>query len=190
MGGVRTLRRPVEAIGGVPVAEVFDRHYADVYRYLARRVAAPVAEDLASETFVQAVTKGETFDPERGVLRGWIFGIATHLLSRHHRDEERAYRAYARTGVDPVTGFEDETDRVIDRVDSQSRRGALVTALADLSAGDRDVLLLVAHAGLSYGEVAQALDLPVGTVRSRLHRARRAVRAALESDETTEGTTR
>ena len=57
---------------------------------------------------------------------------------------------------------------------------ALVTALADLSDGDRDVLLLVAHAGLTYAEVAQALDLPVGTVRSRLNRARRIVRAALD----------
>ncbi|MHA7126181.1 RNA polymerase sigma factor [Janibacter indicus] len=74
----------------------------------------------------------------------------------------------------------DETDRAIDRVDSQSRGPALVTALADLSDGDRDVLLLVAHAGLTYAEVAQALDLPVGTVRSRLNRARRIVRAALD----------
>lgn len=179
MGQVKPLRRP-PTIGGVPVAEVFDRHHADVYRYLARRVPADVAEDLASETFVQAVARGETFDPERGVLRGWIFGIASNLLSRHHREEVRAYRAWARTGVDPLVTAGDETDRAIDRVHSQSRRPALVTALADLSDGDRDVLLLVAHAGLTYAEVAQALDLPVGTVRSRLNRARRIVRAALD----------
>lgn len=188
MGRVRELEPPV-AIAGVPLAEVFDRHYADVYRYLARRVPVAVAEDLASETFVQAATRAATFDPGRGVLRGWIFGIATHLLSRHYREEERAYRAYARTGVDPVTDAGAETDRAIDRVDSQSHRPALLTALADLSEGDRDVLLLIAHAQLSYAEVAQALDLPVGTVRSRLNRARRSVRAALESDQS-KGTNR
>lgn len=186
MGRVRTLDAPT--IGGVAIADVFERNYADVYRYLARRVPADVAEDIVSETFVQAVSRAETFDAERGVVRGWIFGIASHLLSRHHRDEERAYRAYARTGIDPVTDAGAEADRVIDRVDSQSQHVALVSALADLSSGDRDVLLLVAHAELTYGEVAQALDLPVGTVRSRLHRARRAVRSALESDDQSEGT--
>lgn len=190
MGQVRTLDDPSAVIGGVPIADVFDRNYADVYRYLLRRVPADVAEDIASETFAQAVAKAASFDAERGVVRGWIFGIASHLLSRHHREEERAYRAYARTGVDPVTDAGVEIERAIERVDSRSHRAALVTALADLSDGDRDVLLLVAHAELTYGEVAQALELPVGTVRSRLHRARRAVRAALESDDQSKGTNR
>ena len=104
MGQVTALRQPPN-IGGVPAAEVFDRHHADVYRYLARRVPADIADDLASETFVQAVTRAYTFDPERGVLRGWIFGIASNLLSRHHREEVRAYRAWARTGVDPLTTY-------------------------------------------------------------------------------------
>lgn len=188
MGQVRVMDPPVE-IGGVPLAEVFDRNYADVDRYLARRVPTAVAEDLASEVFVQAAPRAHTFDPDRGVLRGWIFGIATHQLSRHYREEERAYRAYARTGVDPVTDAGAETDRAIDRVDSQSHRPVLLTALADLADGDRDVLLLVAHAQLTYAEVAHALDLPVGTVRSRLNRARRLVRAALENDQS-EGTNR
>lgn len=188
MGRVRTVDPPVE-IAGVPLAEVFDRNYADVYRYLARRVPVTVAEDLASEVFVQAASRAKTFDPERGGLRGWIFGIATHQLSRHYREEERAYRAYARTGVDPVTDAGAETDRAIERVDSQSHRPALLTALADLSDGDRDVLLLIAHAQLSYAEVAQALEIPVGTVRSRLNRARRSVRTALENDQT-KGTNR
>lgn len=163
MGQVTALRQPPN-IGGVPAAEVFDRHHADVYRYLARRVPADIADDLASETFVQAVTRAYTFDPERGVLRGWIFGIASNLLSRHHRDEVRAYRAWARTGADPHVTGADETDRVIDRVDSQSRQPALAAA----------------HAELTYAEVALALDLPVGTVRSRLNRARRIVRVALD----------
>lgn len=184
MGQVQALRRQPN-FAGVSLEEVFNRHYADVYRYLARRVPASVAEDLASETFVQAATRAHTFDPARGVLRGWIFGIASNLLSRHYRDEERAYRAFARTGVDPLTDAGAETDRAVERLDSKSYQAALLTALADLSAGDRDVLLLIAHAELTYAEVAQALDIPVGTVRSRLNRARRQVRASLDDDKGT-----
>lgn len=74
MAMVKVLPRPGRMVGGEPLEEVFDRHYADVYRYLARRVPVAVAEDLASETFVQVAAKGDTFDPRRGVLRGWIFG--------------------------------------------------------------------------------------------------------------------
>lgn len=94
----------------------------------------------------------------------------------------RAYRAWARTGVDPVTTG-DETEHVDARVDAGRRASGLPSALASMTDGDRDVLLLVALAELSYPEVAQALDIPVGTVRSRLHRARRDLRAALSTDD-------
>ncbi len=185
----RTWTGAGDLLGGFTLEDVFERHYAEVYRYLARRVPAAVAEDLASETFVQVVARRRTFDPARGVVRGWVFGIATNLLARHHRDEVRAYRAYARTGVDPLAAV-DPVDRAVDRADASSARTALVGALADLAPGDRDVLLLVAHAELTYAEVAQALDIPVGTVRSRLNRARTRVRAALQSNDQTKGTTR
>ena len=56
MGQVTTLRQPPNIVG-VPAAEVFDRHHADVYRYLARRVPADIADDLASETFVRALER-------------------------------------------------------------------------------------------------------------------------------------
>ncbi len=173
---------PPLALGVDPLAAVFERHYAEVYRYLARRVPRAVAEDLASETFAQAAARPGGFDPARGSARAWVFGIATHLLSRHHRDEVRAYRAWARTGVDPVTTG-DETEHVDARVDAGRRASGLPSALASMTDGDRDVLLLVALAELSYPEVAQALDIPVGTVRSRLHRARRDLRTALSTDD-------
>ncbi|OAB87393.1 hypothetical protein AWH69_04690 [Janibacter melonis] len=170
---------PPLALGADPLAAVFERHYAEVYRYLARRVPRAVAEDLASETFVQAAARPGGFDPERGSARAWVFGIATHLLSRHHRDEVRAYRAWARTGVDPVAAG-DGAEQVDARVDAGRRASALPSALAAMADGDRDVLLLVA---LTYPEAAQALDIPVGTVRSRLHRARRDLRTALSTDD-------
>ena len=101
MGQVKTLRPP-PTIGGVSIDEVFDRHHADVYRYLARRVPADVAEDLASETFVRALEHGDRFDPTKGGHRAWLFGIATNLLAKHRRSEVRGYRAHARLGADPL----------------------------------------------------------------------------------------
>lgn len=169
--------------GRVAFAEVFDREYPAIYRYLARRVPQAVAEDLASETFTRALEGFSSFDPERGSRRAWLFGIATNLLSRHHRDEARAYTAYARTGVDPLVHGHDAAETAVRRADASSQGAALAAALAELSPGDRDVLLLVAHADFTHVEVAQALDIPVGTVRSRLHRARRAVTHALDPQE-------
>ena len=87
------------------------------------------------------------------------------------------YRALARTGVDPAAEL--DADRVASAVSAAAAGRQLATALAKLSEGDRHVLLLFAWAELRYEEIATALDIPVGTVRSRLHRARSTVRAAL-----------
>ena len=78
-------------------------------------------------------------------------------------------RAYARSGVDPVLA-EEETS--LDRLDAKAERLALSTALAELRREEREVLLLHAWAGLSDAEIADALSLPTGTVKSRLSRAR------------------
>lgn len=86
-------------------------------------------------------------------------------------------RAFARTGHDPV--LEGHADLVAEQVSARALHRELAAALAQLSSGDRDVLLLVAWAYLSYEEVAAALRIPVGTVRSRLNRARRRTKAAL-----------
>lgn len=160
------------------LVDAFDRHYRDIFGYLAKRIDRHTAEDLASETFVRALEHRSRFDPTKGGERAWLFGIATNLLSKHWRSEVRGYRACERLGADPLRQGRD-VDELVDRVDAQARGRALAGALAGLRAEERDVLLLVAHADMTYGEVAQALDLPVGTVRSRLHRARTAVRAAL-----------
>jgi RNA polymerase sigma-70 factor (ECF subfamily) len=92
-------------------------------------------------------------------------------------------RAFARTGADPVA--ESYADRADARVSAAGVQRHLAAALAGLPAGDRDVLLLIAWADLSYEEVAVALDIPAGTVRSRLHRARRKVREALGGQDPT-----
>lgn len=166
-------------LGGPDVATVFgrlfDQHAAPLHRYLARRVGPEIADDLVSETFLVALRQRDTYDARQGTIRSWLYGIATNLMRRFVRQEERALRAGIRSmGRDES---HDEGARVADRVDAEVAVRRLAAALADLSPGDRDVLLLTSWAGLDSNEVAEALGIPVGTVRSRLHRVRKSLRA-------------
>jgi RNA polymerase sigma factor (sigma-70 family) len=156
---------------------LFDRHYAVVHRYLRRRLGEHVADELASETFAIAYGRRQHLVFVDGSARPWLFGIATNLLRSHHRREARCLRAYARTGRDPLALAGPESD--LDRLAADGCLPALLEALASLRSAERDVLFLYAWADLSYVEIAAALGLPVGTVRSRLHRARQCMRAAL-----------
>jgi RNA polymerase sigma factor (sigma-70 family) len=160
-------------------AAIYESHFAEVYRYLAGRLGRGVAEDLAAETFLIAFRKRDRFDPALGRVRPWLFGIATILVGQHRREETRRYRALARAGRRVLDSEESHDDRVADAVTAERLGRQLAAALADLGRGDRDVLLLVAISELSHQEVGLALDIPTGTVGSRLNRARRALRAAL-----------
>lgn len=172
----------------VVFAELFDAHAVGLHRYLSRRVG-PVADDLVAETFLAALAGRDGYDPARAEPRAWLYGIATNLLRRHCRQEDRALTATARAAAAPPTGT-DPGDVVPDRVDSQLRIGRLAGGIADLNPDDRHVLLLTAWAGLDSNEVAQALGIPVGTVRSRLHRVRRQLRAHESTRDTIETTER
>jgi RNA polymerase sigma factor (sigma-70 family) len=110
--------------------------------------------------------------------RPWLYGIASNLIARHHRAEQRRLRVLARVGFDEIG--EGHADQAIMRLDAQARRGALAAALAELSDADRHVLLLVAWADLTSEQAGHALGIPAGTVRSRLNRARKQLRAALD----------
>jgi RNA polymerase sigma factor (sigma-70 family) len=166
-----SLRQP-ERFG-----RIYDRHFPGIYGYISSRLGPDEADDLTAETFIEAFRRRAVFDPARGSVRPWLFGIATRLVAQHRRAEARRYQALARTPVEPDPGGHDE--RVAARVSAQARRGPLLRALAELSDDDRDVLLLIALGGLSYEEVATALSIPPGTVASRLSRARRKVRGVL-----------
>lgn len=159
---------------------LFDAYYPQIRRYAEARVSGDLAEDVASETFLIAFRGRHRFDASErgGQVRAWLYGIATNLIRRQRRDELRRYRALARSGA--ADGGEPAHDeRVAAQVTAQAIQRELAAALADLSARERDTFLLVALGGLDYGEVAAALDIPQGTVASRLNRARRKVRAAL-----------
>jgi RNA polymerase sigma factor (sigma-70 family) len=166
---------------------VFERHFDEVRHYLARRVGPGLGDELASETFVRAFDGRARFDAERGVVRVWLFGIAANLLRRQARGEERRLRAYARSGVDPVV---EELEGVGARLDAERNGPRLASALASLSSGEREVVLLYAWAELSYDEIAAALDVRPGTVRSRLSRARTRLRNALEREDDAGGDAR
>jgi RNA polymerase sigma-70 factor (ECF subfamily) len=154
-------------------AAVFDRHYHAVHRYLARRVGPDLADDLAAETFTTAFDVRRRYDTAHPDALPWLFGIATNLLRHHHRGEARRLRAYAR--LDRPADADDGFDGIEARLDAERAGPAIAEALMRLSAGERDVLLLFAWADLRYEEIAVALRIPIGTVRSRLNRARRRV---------------
>ncbi len=143
--------------------ELFEAHFDAIYGYAARRVGPELGRDLAAETFTRAYAARKRFDRRRAEPRAWLFGIANNLLRRHYRDEERRLRAFARVDFqrDEAAALEESS---------------IAEALSVLSRDERDVLLLFAWADLSYEQIAEALSLPVGTVRSRLNRARTRLR--------------
>jgi len=157
--------------------ELFRRHAPYIQRYVVRRLGQDAADDIVAETFLLAFRQRDSYDQARSDARPWLYGIATNLIGHHRRAEIRLYRALARTGADPVT--ESFTDRIDDRVSASTASRRLAAALARLSAELRDTLLLVAWGDLSYEETATALGVPVGTVRSRISRARSALRRSL-----------
>jgi RNA polymerase sigma factor (sigma-70 family) len=179
MGSVPSDAQEIEASWSDPprFAEIFDRHFGELHRYLRRRVGKELADDLAAETFARAFASRHRYDIAHPDARPWLFGIAANLLRRHARTERRRLLAYARSGVDPVSPS--EIENVAGRLDAQAAGPRIAAALAALSAGHREVLLLFAWAELSYEEIGVALGLPVGTVRSRLSRARARMRELL-----------
>jgi RNA polymerase sigma factor (sigma-70 family) len=154
---------------------VFERHFDAVFRYLRRRVGRERAEELAAETFTTAFAVRHRFDSNAWSARPWLFGIAVNLLRHHYRREERELRAYARNGVDPL----DFEERALETLEAAAAAPYVAEALLELPSAEREALLLYAWADLSYAEIAEALEIPVGTVRSRLNRARRRVRELL-----------
>ncbi len=159
-------------------AGIFDRHFDPVFGYLCRRVGARLAEDLAAETFVIAFERRREFRLAADDARPWLLGIATNLASRERRREGRQLRAYSRSAARALV--DDALEGADDRADAARGRSLLASTLAELPVEQREVVVLHAWADLSYEEIADALSVPVGTVRSRLSRARRSFRTRLE----------
>jgi RNA polymerase sigma-70 factor (ECF subfamily) len=152
--------------------EVVQRHEVAVHGFLARRAGHQAADDLLGEVWVRAFAARGGYDPGHADARPWLYGIARNVLRAHWRARRDTGPAAAEEAVDPW-------DDVVDRLDSAAQAPALGAALRALPAAERDVLLLVAWEQLTPAEAAVALGIPQGTVRSRLHRARSALRPVL-----------
>ncbi len=159
-------------------AVLFDRHYDAIWRYLCRRIGPTGADDLAGESFLRAFVKRGGYAPSPLGPRPWLYGIATNLLREQARREQRQMRAYARVAQPLVESsvYED----VDGRLDAELLAPAVAAGLAGLEPPDRDALLLLALTELGYEGIAIATGVPIGTVRSRLNRARRLVRGELQ----------
>jgi RNA polymerase sigma-70 factor, ECF subfamily len=164
------------------LTRLYDENARDLYRYLAGRSDPASADDLVAETFLVAWQQRGRYQPGRGSARAWLFGIATNLLRRQVRGEARARRAMARSGGRAEVA-ESPDILATHRVDASAQARRLTGALAALREEERDVLLLVALAGLRPVEVAAALGIPAATVRIRLHRARAALRGCLTKED-------
>ncbi|HZT67914.1 MAG TPA: RNA polymerase sigma factor [Acidimicrobiales bacterium] len=152
--------------------EVFDEHAAVIYRYLARRLGPEDAEELVGELFRIAFERRATFDPRLGGVRPWLYGIATRLVANFRRSEARRLRATGRL-LETEPPLADPTEGLVGAVDASRIWPRVAQAVAELPDLERDALILFAWEGLGYDEIAASLEIPVGTVRSRLHRARR-----------------
>lgn len=154
---------------------IFDRHATALHRYLVRRLGPGEAEPMVGDVFRIAFERRASYDLGRPDARPWLYGIATNLVARHRRAEARRVRAIARLAAQRIEPG-DPSDDAATRLDSAERFGRVAEALAGLPQGELDALVLHAWESLPYAQIAEALDVPVGTVRSRINRARRRLR--------------
>ncbi|WFE26650.1 sigma-70 family RNA polymerase sigma factor [Solwaraspora sp. WMMD791] len=178
------LRARARAGDAAAFGELFDRYARAVYNHAFRLTADwASAEDVMSTTFLQAWRLRGRIDADGGPLRAWLLGIATNV-ARNAQRSNRRYRAavatYASAEAAGGGSAADHADDVGRRLDDDRRLGQVLTALASLRRQEREVVTLCLWEGLDYVTAAAALGVPVGTVRSRLSRARRKLRDLLD----------
>lgn len=172
---------------GAAFGAVFERHHLVIWRFLARSAGHEAADELAGEVFLIAFRRRASYDPERGSVRSWLYGIAANQLRERGRRAARfrraALRLAGRRETDGVAPGADESSALMQRAGTD----LVLRCLEGLGAIDREVLVLFAWERLSYEEIAAALVVPVGTVRSRLARARQRLRRGMELGDATDG---
>lgn len=150
---------------------IFDRHAESVRSYCARRTGSiEAADDLVSIVFLEAWRRRDQVELVDDHVLPWLYGVARRTIQQRWRTSVRHRRALAR--LPAATAVEDHADLVAGRIDDQRRLDALHQALDRLRPIDRDVLMLCVWQGLDYASASVALGVPIGTVRSRLARAR------------------
>ncbi|MBT2213150.1 MULTISPECIES: RNA polymerase sigma factor [Actinomadura] len=159
--------------------EFYRQHVEQVSRFIARRVGDPhTAADLTAEVFLAVIDSAHTYRPSAGSESGWLYGIARNVVATEHRRAAREYRAVGRIAGRRLLDAGDIA-RLEERIDAESAGRRVYEALSDVPEGIRALLELIAVDGLTVTEAAAALGIRPVTARVRLHRARKAVRAAL-----------
>jgi RNA polymerase sigma-70 factor (ECF subfamily) len=154
---------------------VFERHFDAVFRFLSVRVGRDEAEDLAAETFALAFRARRRYRLEYPSARPWLLGIAANLARQGARARRRAATAMLKLKAREVPAV-DPADEAAARADAGRQQRRLAAAFASLSPKERDVVALLVHGGLTQQETARALGIPVGTVKSRMAKARERLR--------------
>ncbi|WP_369248362.1 RNA polymerase sigma factor [Streptomyces sp. R41] len=168
---MRTLRKRIRAGDHDAFGELFDAYARSVYNHAYRLTGDwALAEDVVSLTFLDAWRLREKLDEEGGSPRPWLLGIATNVTRNTRRAARRHAAAVARLPRDEVA--RDFADEIAGRLDAAAQLELVRTALAKLRRPEREVLALCVWSGLDYAAAAEALGVPVGTLRSRLSRAR------------------
>ncbi len=176
-----SLRARLRAGDQTALGELFDSQAQDLYRYAVRASGDwAMAEDIVSLTFLEAWRLRAKLREEGESVRPWLFGIAANVLRNTARAARRHQAALARMPAREVVP--DFADELVGRLDDSARLAAAQRALARLRRGDREVFMLCVWAGLDYAGAAQALGVPVGTVRSRLSRARARLRGLADEE--------
>lgn len=181
MGVKSSLNERIRSGEREAFAEIFDAHARVVYAHAIRSTGDwAAAEDVMSLTFLEAWRLRHKLRSEVGNVRAWLLGIATNVLRNSARAARRHSRAMARL---PASGdAQDFADEVVGQLADAQRLAAAAKALNRLKRGEREVFTLVVWSGLSYTAAAEALGLPIGTVRSRLSRARTKLRRLVETE--------
>ncbi|MGW6013843.1 RNA polymerase sigma factor [Streptomyces sp. NPDC055210] len=175
------MRTRVRAGDQGAFGELFDAYARAVYNHAYRLTADwSTAEDVMASTFMEAWRLRDRVDPEGGSLRPWLLGIATNTARNQFRSNRR-YRRAASAAAAAETAVPDHADEVAGRIDDRQRLATALTALAALRRPEREVITLCLGEGLDYEAAAEALGIPVGTVASRLSRARKKLRAVAEA---------
>jgi RNA polymerase sigma factor (sigma-70 family) len=165
-------------------ARLFDEHVDAVYGYVGRRLGREAAADVVGDVFEIALSQSDRYEAARGSERAWLFGIATNLIRRHWRTEQRRLQATNRVAMRPAVSGDALLD-LAERIDASTEAERVMAAVGDLALEDRDLLILVAWEDTPYKVCAEILGIPVGTVRSRLHRIRRELRSAVHLNDPT-----
>lgn len=179
------LHRELSEGSHAAFGEIFDGYADYVFNVAFRRTASEVvSEEIVSDVFAELWRQRNRITTRHGSLRPWLAGTAANLSRRHWRSSGRERRALLRLQIRSEATTPDESDSVIERLDETRRFDRLHRALSELSPEQFDVVTLSVWEQLSHEDIADALGVAVGTVKSRLSRARQRIESALGTDST------